>query len=107
MLFSLGHGQHVIDTGAAEPPIAAASAGAGDADLLVVTADEAGRADVVPLAAVVEVATLEAAGNATLGIAAAEPEGGAFAYYFPDADPLPEAPDMADRLDALAEAMIE
>lgn len=98
MLFSLGHGQHIIDMSASRRAIA------GDTPL-----DVELPGDAIPLDAVVE---LDGSGgqpsiSPPLSEIGTEPEGGAFAYFFPEAPPLPEADDMPARLDAVAIAMTE
>lgn len=80
MLFTLGHGQHVmIDRGAEAAEVALATDG-------------------VPLDAVVEP-------SRDTGIEAA-PVGGPFAYYFAGAASLPSDPALPDKLDQIADAMI-
>ena len=82
MLFTLGHGQHVVlDT-------------AVEAGLEVATSTDA-----VPLDAVVE------AGPRTAAEAA--PACGKFAYYFMNAELLPSDPSIPTKLDTIADAMIE
>ncbi|SEJ83390.1 Animal haem peroxidase [Sphingomonas sp. OV641] len=87
MLFTLGHGQHVlIDTGAA-PPGATGTA----------------PNDVVPLDSVLEAEI----GDTRSRLVPAAVGGGSFAFYFADAPALPEDPTLPDRLDDVAEAMVE
>jgi Animal haem peroxidase len=115
MLFTLGHGQHVIeDLPAAQQGIAAATA-------------EAAAIDAEPLAAVApgveaeaEARAMEMAGAAAIAgdtIRAEDAEMvnadrparafGKFRYYFPNADGLPEDPKMPEWLDKLADSMVE
>jgi hypothetical protein len=104
MLFTLGHGQHVLveivagsgDAARALPPV-------GDVISLSAVVDDAG-------------ALHPPASNGTSGknaarrlgpAAAPVVSGGHFAYYFTGAPPAPADADMAARLDALATAMVE
>ena len=81
MLFTLGHGQHIVlDTG---PEVVAESA----------------STDAVPLTAVLETAYVAGA--------EAAPTNGKFAYYFKDGVVLPSDPAMPAKLDSIAEAMID
>lgn len=96
MLFTLGHGQHiVIDTGAAPLNLDAEETQGAEA-----------TNDVVPYDAV-----MEASGSDDLpqldATSPAAGAGGPFAYYFDYADALPGDPSMPGKLDALADAMVE
>jgi hypothetical protein len=114
MLFSLGHGQHVVQQSAITTNESAASRSA------------AVRADTEPLAAVAPGLVAKAAersralemanggadaigaGDAAMVSAEApEPEFGKFRYLFPYGGSLPERPDMPACLDALADSMVE
>ena len=115
MLFSLGHGQHVVQQSAITTTESAASRSA------------AVRADTEPLAAVAPGLVAKAAersralemanGGAADAIGAGdaamvsteapEPEFGKFRYLFPYGGSLPERPDMPACLDALADSMVE
>ena len=114
MLFSLGHGQHVVQQSAITTTESAASRSA------------AVRADTEPLAAVAPGLVAKAAersraletanggadaigaGDAAMVSAEApEPEFGKFRYLFPYGGSLPERPDMPACLDALADSMVE
>ncbi|WP_061935073.1 heme peroxidase family protein [Aureimonas sp. AU22] len=97
MLFTLGHGQHVIVE--PSPPANAARS-------------LRKPAEVVPLGAVVDEGDETMAPGETnraraLRAKPAAPLGGPFAYYFAQAPDAPDLPDMAAKLDALAEAMVE
>jgi hypothetical protein len=97
MLFTLGHGQHII----IEPSSSASAA-----------RSLRKPADVVPLSAVVGTEADKAASTNTNrarspGVASAAPLGGPFAYYFQTAPDAPDTADMPAKLDVLAEAMIE
>ncbi|WP_347140878.1 heme peroxidase family protein [Paracoccus sp. SSK6] len=91
MLFTLGHGQHIIqETG-----------GAG-------LAPAEDRPDAVPLSKVVEPGSAEnqqARKKGGAGLAPAEK--GAFRYLFPYAAAMPESPTAVAALDRLADSMVE
>ncbi len=106
MLFSLGHGQHVV-----KDDVPATRAAAREAVVAPVI-------DAAPIAAVapgakIERRVLEAvpagadAGDEMVSAAPAEVEQGKFRYYFPYAEGLPQQADMPELLDKLADSMVE
>jgi hypothetical protein len=89
MLFSLGHGQHVLIDQAS---VAEASVSG--------TAPTTAQGDVIPLDAVLDASVAGA-------VTAAATPGGPFAFYFPGAATLPVDPGLPGKLDAIAAAMVE
>lgn len=112
MLFSLGHGQHVVeervparatrdaDNRATETePLAAVAPG--------IDAPVAARGRSMAMAGGGPVETNAAEDAVMEMVDAAEPEFGRFRYYFPYAPGLPERADMPKLLDDLADSMVE
>lgn len=99
MLFSLGHGQHVV------PDKKVAEAGTKPAEAVAPGMHLAAHAPEPAMAGGSDVVAPEDADMVSAD--APEEPVGKFRYYFPKGDALPERAEMPDLLDALADSMVE
>ncbi|TKA97295.1 peroxidase [Cereibacter changlensis] len=105
MLFSLGHGQHVVQE-KNPAPYAAAKLSAVAPSLKMVAPRELQMAsDEAQFSAATDAVALADRGMVSVDAPAVEV--GKFRYYFDNGAALPERDDMPDLLDALADSMVE